>query len=240
MSARTARVGVAAASAAPRPLPPRPTRAAAARAPLAVVPPRPARAGRTSFILLLVVLLSGGLAALLGFNTALAQGSFTVSELQKRAAELDDQGQSMEEKLARAAAPERLAAQARRIGMVPAPGVAFVGLSDASITGQAVAAPGVAPPLIPLTPEQKAKAKAQRAQDDQAKAEQAEEKRIAAEQAAIAKAAQKQRLAAEKAAAAAEAARLAAEKEWKAKLAGQNKAGPQSGGEQVVDPPAGN
>lgn len=233
MSARPARAGAVAATPPARPLPPRPTRAGTARAPLAVVPPRPARAGRTSFVLVIVVLLSGGLAALLGLNTALAQGSFTVSELQKQATELEDRGQSMEDKLARAAAPEKLAAQARRIGMVPAPGVAFVELADGSITGRPLSAPGVAPPLVPLTPEQRATLKAKNAAAQADAAEKAEARRLAAEQAAEAKAAQK-------AAAEAEAARLRAEKQWQARLDGQAKAGARGGGEQVVDPPAGN
>jgi len=164
-----ARAARAAASAVhpPRPLPPRTTRAGTAKPSLAVVPETSTRSGRAPFVLLIVLVLSGGLAALLGFNTALAQGSFTASRLQKQATELDDRSQSLEEQLARAASPDRLARSARKLGMVPAPGVAFIQLSDGTITGATEPAP-VAP--RPLTAAEKAELAARQ----QAAAQQAE------------------------------------------------------------------
>jgi multidrug efflux pump subunit AcrA (membrane-fusion protein) len=184
--------------------------------------------------MLIVVLLSGGLAALLGFNTALAQGSFTASKLQKQATELDDRSQSLSEQLARAAAPDRLAQAARRIGMVPAPGVAFIQLQDGTITGGAQPAPYIPPPLTPAQQAEqsaKAKAEAQQAAQQAARAQEAKAARKALKQ---------QQLAAQQAAAAAQAARDQAQRDWQQKLAEQEKAGSRGGGEQVVDPPPGN
>lgn len=229
MTARAARTGASVLHA-PRPVPPRTARAGTATPALRVVPTPAPRTGRASFIVLILLVLSGGLAALLGFNTALAQGSFTASELQKQATELDDRTQRLEEELARAAAPERLAKAARGIGMVPAPGVGFIGLEDGKVIGGAEPAPFVPPPLTPAQ-------KAERAAQDKVEAEKA-----AAEKAARA---ERQKLKKEQAAAAAAAAQAAAAEaaaraEWERKLAEQEKAGPRGGGEQLVDPPPGN
>lgn len=228
MNARAARAGASVLSS-PRPVPPRGSRAGTARPPLAVVPTPAPRTGRASFVLVIVLVLSGGLAALLGFNTALAQGSFTASKLQKQASDLDDRTQTLSEQLAKADSPDRLARAARQIGMVPAPSVAFVQLSDGSVTGSTAPAPAAPKPLTPAE-------KAQLAVQQQAAAQQA-----AAEAAAKAarKARRQQALAAQQAAAAAAAAQAQAQKDWQRKLQEQEKAGSRSGGEQVVDPPAG-
>ncbi|WP_051098433.1 hypothetical protein [Sporichthya polymorpha] len=224
----------------PRPVPPRTTRAGNAVPTLAAVPDRVPRAGRASFVMLLLLVLSGGLAALLGFNTALAQGSFTASKLQKEATALEDRSQSLEEALARAAAPDRLAKAARDIGMVPAPGVSFVSLADGTVTDGAVPAPAAPKPL---TPEERAELEArQKLEAEQAAAEkQARAERVTArqERAAAAAEAERARVAAERAAAAQQAAQEKAEKEWKRKLAEQEKGGSRAGGEQVVEPPSG-
>lgn len=237
MNARAARASVLSS---PRPVPPRTTRTAAP--PLRVVAPPEAHAGRGPFLLLILIVLSGGLAALLGFNTALAQGSFTASKLQQQATALDDRTQVLEEEIARAAAPERLAKAARGIGMVPAPGVAFVGLADGTVTGGAVPAPAAPKPLTAAErAELRAKQQAEAEQTKLDKAAQAERKALKKEQAAAAAAAEQQRLAAEQAAAAEKAAREQAQREWQRKLAEQEKkAGSGGGGEQVVDPPSGN
>lgn len=229
MNARAARVGASVLHP-PRPVPPRNARAGTAAPSLRVVPTPAPRPGRASFIVLILLVLSGGLAALLGFNTALAQGSFTASELQKQATELEDRSERLEEELARAAAPERLAKAARRIGMVPAPGVAFIGLEDGKIIGGAEPAPFVPPPL---TPAQKAEREAR---------EKVEAEKAAAEKTARAerKAEKKEQAAAAAAAQQAAAAEQAARAEWERKLVEQERAGSRGGGEQVVDPPPGN
>lgn len=233
MTARAARTGASVLHA-PRPVPPRTARAGTATPALRVVPTPAPRTGRASFIVLILLVLSGGLAALLGFNTALAQGSFTASELQKQATELEDRTQRLEEELARAAAPERLAKAARGIGMVPAPGVGFIGLEDGKVIGGAEPAPFVPPPL---TPAQKAEQEAERKAQNKVEAEKAAaEKAARAEREAL----KKEQAAAAAAAAQAAAAEAAARAEWERKLAEQEKAGPRGGGEQLVEPPPGN
>jgi hypothetical protein len=190
-----------------------------------------AKPGKASFVLLMVTLLSVGLAALLGVNTALAQSSFTVSRLQKNVADLNDQSASLQEKLARSTSPDALAGDARKLGMVSAVSLGYLRLADGSISGHASIAGGAA---VPLTPEQAQAAAvnqekaAEKAAQDQIDAE---AKAQAAADAAAAAARQK---AAEDARnkAAADAAR------WQQKLAAQNKGGARSGGETVVAPPA--
>jgi hypothetical protein len=189
-----------------------------------------AKPGKTSFVLLIVLLLSVGLAALLGVNTALAQSSFTVSRLQKRAADLDDQSASLQEKLARSTSPDALASDARRLGMVPAISIGYVRLADGSISGHASVAGG-APQA--LTPEQAAAAAAaqERAAEKAAQDQiDAEAKAQAAADAAAEAARQK---------AAEQARQKAAEdaKRWQQKLADQDKAGARRGGETVVVAP---
>ncbi|GAA0618614.1 hypothetical protein GCM10009547_21220 [Sporichthya brevicatena] len=220
----------------PRPVPPRTTRAGSAVPSLAVVPDRVPRAGRASFVMLLLLVLSGGLAALLGFNTALAQGSFTASKLQKEATALEDRSQNLEEALARAAAPDRLAKAAREIGMVPAPGVSFVSLADGTVTDGAVPAPAAPKPL---TPEERAELEARQQLEAEQAAARAARVQARKERAAAAAEAERARIAAEQAAAAQKAAQEKAEKEWKRKLAEQEKGGSRAGGEQVVEPPSG-
>jgi hypothetical protein len=189
-----------------------------------------AKPGKASFVLLMVTLLSIGLAALLGVNTALAQSSFTVSRLQKNVADLSDQSASLQEKLARSTSPDALAGDARKLGMVPAVSLGYLRLADGTISGHASIAGG-AP--MPLTPEQaQAVAAAQEKAAEQAAQDQidAEAKSQAAADAAAAAARQK---------AAADARKQAAEDavRWRQKLANQEKGGARHGGEAVVVAP---
>lgn len=208
------------------------------------------RSGRTSFVLVVVGMLSVGLAALLGVNTALAQNSFKVNILQKRAGELADRAASLQEALARSNSPERLEADARRLGMVSAPGVTYVRLADSSLSGVPNFAGG---DPVAVTPEQqavfdqqaaqaKAKADAAKAKADAVKAK-AEAKAAAERAKAEARAAaeaQAARLAAQQAAAKAAAERAAAaQRAWEDKLAAQEAAGAKGGGAMVVAPPEG-
>jgi hypothetical protein len=191
-----------------------------------------AKPGKASFVLLIVALLSLGLAALLGVNTALAQSSFTVSRLQKKVADLDDQSASLQEKLSRSTSPDALAADAKKLGMVQAVSLGYVRLADGSISGHASVAGG---PPQPLTPEQAAAAAAaqeraaEKAAQDQidaeAKAQAAADAAAAAARAKADEEARKQ--------AAARAAR------WQQKLADQEKGGARHGGEAVVVAPPG-
>jgi hypothetical protein len=115
-------------------------------------PPRPslrvvqapaAERGRTGVIVLALLLLGVGLLTLLLINTALAQGSFRLHDLQATSDRLADREQALRESIDAAAAPERLAERARALGMVPSQSTAFVRLSDGKVLG--VAEPAKAP-----------------------------------------------------------------------------------------------
>lgn len=112
--------------------PPRPT--------LRVVRPPAIERGRTVFAVACLLLLVGGLLSLLLINTALAQGSFTLHDLQAQSDELSDREQALRQDIDVQAAPERLAARASALGMVPSQSPAFLRLSDGKLLGVAAAA----------------------------------------------------------------------------------------------------
>ncbi|WP_426566622.1 hypothetical protein ACPPVT_08820 [Angustibacter sp. McL0619] len=93
--------------------------------------------GRTAFVVGCMLLLVGGLLGLLMINTALGQGSFTLHDLQQRSDELGDRQQALRQDIDSQAAPERLAARAKALGMVPSQGAAFIRLPDGRILGVA-------------------------------------------------------------------------------------------------------
>jgi hypothetical protein len=126
----------------PRPLAPAP--APAPRPPLRVVPPRAVGPARAPFVLLVAGLLSAGLVALLLLNTSLAEGSFTLSTLQRDQAVLADRAQALEQDLARMQSPQRLSDRARALGMVPTETAVFLTTPDGKILGEP--RPGVAAP----------------------------------------------------------------------------------------------
>ena len=119
-------------------------RPAPARPWLTVVPPLPARAPRGPFVLLVVALLTLGLGALLFLHTALAEDSFDLYDLQAESLALADREQALEQEVAAAAAPQRLAARARALGMVRSENPAFIRTADGVILG--VPKPGRLPP----------------------------------------------------------------------------------------------
>lgn len=94
-------------------------------------------------VVLALLLLGAGLITLLLINTALAQGSFRLHDLQATSDRLADTQQALHESIDAAAAPERLAQQATALGMVPSQSAAFIRLSDGKVLG--VAEPAEAP-----------------------------------------------------------------------------------------------
>ena len=115
---------------------------------LALVAPTPVPAPRAPFVLLLGALLTAGLAGLLFLHTALAEGSFRLHDLQNRSATLADREQALEQEVARAASPLRLAARAESLGMVRSVNPAFIRLADGKVLGRP--RPGAAPtPPLP-------------------------------------------------------------------------------------------
>ncbi|MFL6070003.1 MAG: hypothetical protein ACJ72Y_01825 [Actinomycetes bacterium] len=109
------------------------------RPPVRAVPTRTAPA-RAPFVVAVVMLLSLGLGALLLLNTLLAQGSFTLHTLNDRVGSLVDREQALQQRASELAAPQRLARQAQKLGMVASQNPAFLRASDGKILGEPVPA----------------------------------------------------------------------------------------------------
>jgi hypothetical protein len=114
---------------------PRIAEAAVERARLTVVPRRRTRAARVPFVTLVSLLLVSGVAGLLLFNTSMQQASFTATAMAEQASLLDAREQSLQMELERLRDPQRVAVQARAIGMVPPSSPAFLRLSDGKVLG---------------------------------------------------------------------------------------------------------
>lgn len=123
----------------PRPVAPR-------KPDLTVVPPPRLRAPKAPFVVLVLALLGGGLVALLLLNTALAQGAFTLHDLQRRGVTLTETQQALERQLADEQQPGALARRAKALGMVPGGVPAFVRLPGGKILGRPHTAVPVPPP----------------------------------------------------------------------------------------------
>ncbi|MFC1406250.1 MULTISPECIES: septum formation initiator family protein [Streptacidiphilus] len=107
-------------------------------------------AGRGPFAALVVLILAGGLIALLLLNTALNQGSFQLTRLQQQTDKLTDERQGLQQQIGSWSAPDALSARARRLGMVPGGNPAFL-RDDGTVLGspapiEAGAVPPVAQP----------------------------------------------------------------------------------------------
>lgn len=88
---------------------------------------------RTSFVLLLLGLLGGGLVCLLVVNTTLAANSIKIINLQKDNAIRTAQVQELQEQVARARSAATIAKEARRLGMRPDPELVFINLRTKKI-----------------------------------------------------------------------------------------------------------
>jgi hypothetical protein len=107
-----------------------------------VSPLRPERASRGVFALVVTGLLGVGMILILVINTSLAQGAFTISELQAQQSTLLQQEQTLAEAVAAAAAPENLEQQARALGMVPSENPVFLDVTTGTVLGEPKAAGG--------------------------------------------------------------------------------------------------
>ncbi|MFF7988639.1 cell division protein FtsL [Kitasatospora xanthocidica] len=107
---------------------------------------RPVR-GRTPFAVLVVVLLAAGLLGLLALNTALNEGSFELSRLQRQTTVATDEQQSLQHQIDQSSAPDALARRAAELGMVPAGGMAFL---DVPNGGKVAGTPGPAQDSPPV------------------------------------------------------------------------------------------
>jgi hypothetical protein len=107
-----------------------------------VSPLRPERASRGVFALVVTGLLGVGMILILVINTSLAQGAFTISELQAQQSVLTQQEQTLAEAVAAAAAPEILEERARGLGMVPSENPVFLDVTTGKVLGEPKAAGG--------------------------------------------------------------------------------------------------
>ncbi|CAN5336829.1 hypothetical protein BH18ACT9_BH18ACT9_11840 [soil metagenome] len=114
---------------------PRIAEAAVDRARLSVVPRRVDRAPRVPFMMLVSLLLIAGVAGLLTFNTSMQQASFTATALEQQAGVLSAREQSLQMDLERLRDPQRLAVEARSMGMVPPSNPVFLRLPDGQVLG---------------------------------------------------------------------------------------------------------
>lgn len=92
-------------------------------------------------MLLVVVLLGSGLITLLLLNSALNQGSFELSKLEKRTDELKDEQQALQQEVDAFSAPGALEQRARELGMVPGGSPAFLE-PDGTVRGKPSKAAG--------------------------------------------------------------------------------------------------
>lgn len=88
---------------------------------------------RTSFVLLLLGLLGGGLICLLVVNTTLAANSIEITRLQKQNAVGSEQVQELQQQVAAARTASMIAKEARRLGMRPDPELMFINLNTKTI-----------------------------------------------------------------------------------------------------------
>ena len=128
MSQQTATARVASRAPARRVAPPQPLR---------VVPAAVGHPGNGVFAALCMTLLCAGLVGLLMLNTAMAEGSFTLHNLQSTSGELADTQDALTQAIDAQRSPANLATRATRLGMVPADSAAFLRLSDGKVLGVA-------------------------------------------------------------------------------------------------------
>ncbi len=120
-----------------RPLPrTSPRRAATTPHQLKVVAP-PQLQGNGLFLALCVALLLGGFVAVLVLNTAMAKGSYTMRDLQRRSDALADNQDALRHTIDGVSGPGPLARRARDLGMVPAASPAFLRVTDGKVLGVA-------------------------------------------------------------------------------------------------------
>ncbi|WP_086565431.1 hypothetical protein [Streptomyces africanus] len=105
-------------------------------------PTGPGQAARTPFVLLVVLLLGGGLIALLVLNSALSEGAFKLDDLQRETKSLTDEEQALQRDIDAYSAPEALQRRAGELGMVPGGDPAFLA-PDGTVKGVPSRAPGI-------------------------------------------------------------------------------------------------
>jgi hypothetical protein len=101
---------------------------------LRVVAPTTHRSA-TGLALLCVGLLGGGLLVLLLLNISIGKGAYALTRLQSQQRQLVENRQALAEEVEAVSAPQKLAATAQKLGMVPAPNAAFVQVPTGKVEG---------------------------------------------------------------------------------------------------------
>lgn len=114
---------------------PSPRSEAAARR-LKLVRPVRSRARKAPFVVVVMVMLSIGLVGLIVMSTVLQAQSFEASKLNREAAALEIQQQSLSREVDQLMSPASVARRALVFGMVPNTNPAFLRLSDGKVLGK--------------------------------------------------------------------------------------------------------
>lgn len=122
------------------------------RAPLSVVPRVRTRAARVPFVSLVSLLLLGGVVGLLLFNTSMQQASFATTALERQAATLAARQQTLQVELDALRSPQRVAEQARALGMVLPAAPTFLDLRTDEVVGGPTGGEAPAPLDVRLQP----------------------------------------------------------------------------------------
>lgn len=93
------------------------------------------RPPRAPFVAVIVALLAVGLLGLLYLNTVIARNAFTLRDLNQTNGQLTLNQQALEQRIVTSQAPQNLAAQAKKLGMVPAGAPGFVKLPSGTVVG---------------------------------------------------------------------------------------------------------
>lgn len=123
--------------------------AAVERARLSVVPRARTRAPRVPFVTLVSLVLISGVVGLLLFNTSMTQASFAATELEQQATSLAAREQTLQMELEDLRKPDRVAAEAQEMGMVPPTAPTFLTL-DGRVLGEKL--PALPENKLNLTP----------------------------------------------------------------------------------------
>lgn len=97
------------------------------------------------FVLLILLVLSLGLVGLLGINTSLAGGSFTVTRLDWQLTRLAEEREALQQTLQTQGSARYVQRRAERLGMVPAPAPAFLDIESGTVKGTLIPAGQSAP-----------------------------------------------------------------------------------------------
>src|SRR5690242_6976938 len=85
---------------------------------LRATPPVPVSVPRAPFVALVLVVVVAGVVGILVLNTKINENAFRLSYLQSKQANLDQQEQQLNQQLATQEAPNNLAAEAAKLGLV--------------------------------------------------------------------------------------------------------------------------